>query len=301
MAKDLFSCDLETLTFSDFEAFIDLGLEEGVRIDYKDQVPQAFADHVTSVSNTLGGLLLLGVRRSNRKPVEITGIERKPKSDLKTQLANKIASSIYPRPTFSIAVLPHGSKPSCDVAVVRVEPGAEPPYMFLPDRKVSIRVEDQSCAATLADLEELFRRRASGEDDDVFSHEDRDIFVNATVGDGNSSRAATYFRCWVWPSRPLPIRIDRRVEVMFRNSVARIFPDFHDISIDDRHANWVEVAHTSPTVQNLTARWRLTANGSIGFVFQPYRTDRRAVFLGNVVYDVARFLRGAVTMLQGMR
>jgi hypothetical protein len=86
--------------------------------------------------------------------------------------ARKIVSTVCLRPDFTIGVAPHPSKPDHEVAVVRIEPGTETPYMFTPDRKVSIRVEDQNLSASLTDLEGLFQRRGAPPAAD-FVHEDR--------------------------------------------------------------------------------------------------------------------------------
>lgn len=300
MGKDLFSCDLTTLTFADVEDFVSLAIEEGLRVDYKDQVPQKFGDLSVAFSNTLGGIALLGVRRNNRSPVEITGIAKNKNSDLKTQLTNKIVSTVYPRPGFTIGLAAHPSKSDHEVAVVRIEPGTESPYMFLPERKVSVRVEDQNLSASLADLEGLFQRRGAPPAAD-FAPEDRDIFVEAT-GDHNrgQGRAETWFKCWLWPSRSLNLRIDRRVETFFREAMATAFPEFREIGFADRHGLWTDLAFQAHAVQDFNARWRLTANGSLGFVIQPFHTKKDAILLADVVVDGARFLHYGALLLQAL-
>lgn len=300
MGRDLFSCDLATLTFSDVEDFVALGVEEGLRIDYKDQVPQKLGDISAAFSNTLGGIALLGVRRNNRAPVEITGIGKSKNSDLKTQLTNKIVTTVYPRPDFMIGVAAHPLKPDHEVAVVRIEPGGEPPYMYTPERKVSVRIEDQNMSTSLTDLEVLFRRRGAASSAD-FVPEDRDIFVE-TVGDHNHGqrRAETWFRVWLWPSQSLNLRIDRRIETVFQDAMSTAFPEFREIRLVDRHGTWTDLAFQAHAVQNLNARWRLTANGSLGFVIQPFHTGKDAVLLADVVTDAARFLRSGALLLRAL-
>jgi hypothetical protein len=290
MGKDLFACNLDLLTFSDVEDFVALGVKESVRVDYKDQVPGKFGDIATAFSNTIGGVVVLGVQNNGGLPGAITGITRNAKSDLKTQIANKIVSTVYPRPEFSIGVVVHAATPGNDVAVVRIEEGAETPYMFLPDKKVSVRIEDQNERASLTDLERLFQRRDNGPGAD-FHDEDRSIRVLVTHPETQTQvDAETYLKCWMWPTQSLDLRLDRRIERVFHAVVSKAFSDFKEIEIDDRHGSWTDLAFRSHTVADLNARWRLTSNGSVGFVIQPFHSKFEAILLADVVGDVARFM-----------
>jgi hypothetical protein len=298
MGQDLFSCDLDSLTFSDFEDFIALGIKEGVRVDYKDQVPGKLGDIAAAFANVIGGIAVLGVKNNGGMPGTITGIARNPQSDLKTQIANKIVSTVYPRPVFSIGVVAHGMVPNVDVAVVRVEEGIETPYMFLTDRKVSIRIEDQNERALLPDLERLFQRRNDAPNAE-FGHEDRNIMVWVTHPENQTQvHPETWFKLWLWPTQPLSLRLDRKIERVFQAVVAKAFPDLARIEIDDRHGSWTDLAFKSHSVADLNARWRLTANGSVGFVTQPYHAALEAIPLVDVAGDAARFLASAGELLR---
>lgn len=301
MGRDLFDCDLGSLTFSDVEDFVALGIQEGVRVDYKGQVPQKFGDTATAFSNAIGGVALLGVQNNGGLPGAINGIPRNPRSDLKTQIANKIISTVYPRPAFSIGVVAHGTVPNHEVAVVRIEEGVETPYMFLPDKKVSVRIEDQDERASLTDLERLFQRRAEGPDA-AFSHDDREIMVHIThPEDQTQVHADTWFKLWMWPSQPLDLRLDRRIERAFHAAVSKTFPDFSGVEIDDRHGSWTDLAFRSHTVPDLNARWRLTANGSFGFVVQPFHSKLEEIPLADVVCDAARFMRCGSALMRALQ
>lgn len=295
MGKDLFECDLDTLTFADVEDFVALGIDEGVRVDYKDQVPQRFGDIVTAFSNAIGGVAILGVQNNNGKPGAMTGIPRNARSDLKTQIANKIVSTVFPRPEFSIAVVPH-TTPNVDVAVVRVDEGHETPYMF-DGKKVSVRIADRCDWASLSDLERLFQRKALGEGGHV-ANERRDIRVYTTHPENHTQvTAETFFRCWLWPTQPMGLRLDRHAEAGFRDAVTHAFSDFHGIQIDDRHREWVDLEFHSHTVEDFNARWRLTAAGSVGFVAQPFHSVSGAIHLADVVRDASRFISCGARLL----
>ncbi|MGH9885757.1 MAG: AlbA family DNA-binding domain-containing protein, partial [bacterium] len=299
MMKDLYACDLDRLTFEDVDGFIALDIREGTRIDYKVDVPQDLGDIVCAFSNVIGGLVIVGVEDKDGLPVGMPGVPRQAKSDLKTRLVNKICSTVYPRPIFDIGIVASTADPTRDVAVIRVHEGYETPYIFN-DRKVAVRVGDKCEYASRLDLERLFRRRELGPGaTDV--REDRNIGVLVTHEENQTQVASdTWLKCWLWPTQPLAVRFDRRIEAAFRDVVSRSFPDMTGIEIDDRHGAWVDLRFRSTNVIDLNAHWRLTSSGSIGFVIQPFRTDLQAIPLPNVVQSAARFLLSASVVLQAL-
>jgi len=218
--RDLFTCDLDEVVFEDVLAFVDLDASkdnrpaEGARVDYKQGVPQDLGDVVCAFANGFGGLVFVGVDEEDGKPTAIPGLP-KVRTDLKTRLANQIQSTIQPRPPFSIRVLDMPSDPAREIAIVRVGEGDAPPYIYR--RKVSVRVEDKSEPASLADLERLFRQRA-----DAQAHSERPWpiagLLQSTVADdpnkedGNSHVGKSWARLTIRPERAVPRVLDKRTE-----------------------------------------------------------------------------------------
>ena len=66
-------------TYDDLRMLVENQVPEGLRIDYKLQVPretkdrEEFAKDVAAFANRSGGFLVYGVREENRLPVELVG------------------------------------------------------------------------------------------------------------------------------------------------------------------------------------------------------------------------------------
>ncbi len=296
MATDLYAADLDRLTFDDVSNFVGIGQEEGTRLDYKDQVPQDLGDVVAAFANTYGGLIVLGVSKRTKTPTTIPGIPKK-QADLKTQLTSKIVDTVYPRPLFEVGVASHSNVAGHDVAVIRVYEGYETPYMYLPHKKVSIRVADQCERASLADLEQLFARREN--EPEVTPKTARDLWIQRTKEDrGGNQRSSTFLRLWIWPTRPLNIRLDRNSEERFRE---QLFQDFRDyasgISICDRSAEHVEFLYRSPTADSIEARWRISCDGTFGFATEAVHPKVGGIPLFDVVSEAVTFLKATKNLL----
>jgi len=155
MAKDLFTENLDLVSFSDVEEFLGMNSRiqvrptEGTRLDYKVDDSGDWVDAVAAFANTSGGLLFLGVQsdqRQNNAPVALPGIEFAG-GDIKARLTAKLVSQISPRPEFQMAATPLANDPKRFVVVMRVLEGSYPPYQFAKERdkiRFPIRVQDTS-------------------------------------------------------------------------------------------------------------------------------------------------------------
>src|ERR1035438_3493272 len=107
---NLFSADLDRITFADIEDF--LGLKgpvehrppEGLRIDYKLKEPADFPEAVAAFANTFGGLLFIGVgtvdpvtKQKHNVPLSLPG-ETFTGGDIKARITGKILAQVTPRP-----------------------------------------------------------------------------------------------------------------------------------------------------------------------------------------------------------
>ena len=112
----LFTVDLERdLIFTAIHSFLQLGdaedrrPQEGPRLDFKEDVPGRLGDLVTAYANTFGGLIFLGVKERRRGqivvPEAIVGLGQTHES-VKAKLINIVLTTVQPRPTFSVGVVP---------------------------------------------------------------------------------------------------------------------------------------------------------------------------------------------------
>ena len=172
MAKDLFSGNLELISFTDVEEFLGMSSPvegrptEGTLLDYKVDDSGDWVDAVAAFANTSGGILFFGVqgdRKQNNAPVAMPGILFSG-GDIKARLTSKIVSQVSPRPEFDVVAAPLPTDSSRFVVVLRVREGTYPPYQYTKERdkiRFPIRVQDTSRQATLRDMEYLFGKRGA--------------------------------------------------------------------------------------------------------------------------------------------
>lgn len=159
---NLYYDDLDQLTFEAVENFVAVGEPsaplEGARLDYKVEANAQVAETASAFSNTDGGLILIGVVDEKGVPIKVPGFSLPRRGEPKTHVGNLLADCVRPRLEYDIGVTksPSGTY----LAVVRVEPGAHPPYMFVRGgaNRVLVRTHDSDRKADIRQLEDLFAR-----------------------------------------------------------------------------------------------------------------------------------------------
>lgn len=243
MTLDLYTADIDGVSFSDIEGFlgmsspVELRPTEGVLLDFKVSDGGDWVDSVAAFANTAGGILFLGVdsdKTRNNAPIAVPGIVVAG-GDIKARLTSTLVSRVIPRPEFDLAVLPLPSDPSRVVAIVRVREGQYPPYSWSKSGNRSrfpIRVEDTSRDATLRDLETLFEKRtAFGESTEsrVQSFFTTPLFPQYQEDYESPQRTESGpkpFHTWsIRPRVPLRVRLDRAFHDLVTQIVKKHYPD----------------------------------------------------------------------------
>ncbi len=166
---DLYLDDLESKTYTDkmiledVRALVNSGQREGTLIDYKSDVSEkdTWAPSVAAFANSFGGLIVFGVESKNDQPLRLTGFD--PHGvEMKTKLTSMVINRIQPRPDFAVRVVTHDQDPKKEVALLRVEEGRNPPYMYSKDgqHRVYIRIGAQKVEADYLQLSGLLEKRA---------------------------------------------------------------------------------------------------------------------------------------------
>lgn len=157
---------ISDITFADVEAFCLTQQPEGVRLDYKASPPPDLANHFAAFANTLGGLILLGIKAD-----KATGIPYWPPSRRGMPSALNIEETLVaiardrPYPPVQLEVSPILDNPHLPghcMVVVRVPMSPEAPHT-VEGRKVYERTGSISKAYDLAHIdriEYLFNRRS---------------------------------------------------------------------------------------------------------------------------------------------
>jgi len=175
MPESLFTAPLGTITADDVQAFLDLDLEEGTRLDYKqaeknnDGPPSSMLNVIVAFANTQGGLLVLGVeadKRTNR-PIKREGLTFLKRGSLEEAITSRCYSSIIPPLAPEIGVCPFKSnaslvEPDRAFVVIGVQPSAT--VHSTKENCVLVRVNSECQNADLMTLRFLLEREQKREE-----------------------------------------------------------------------------------------------------------------------------------------
>jgi hypothetical protein len=172
--------EIDQITFDDVDAFCQLRQREGIRLDYKLDVPKDLEKLVASFANTLGGLILLGVDadRKTNEPVWPPTKGMPTKNGIEEQIVAICRDNIYPpvRPQIS-SILDNRYLGGHVLVVVRVDESAEAPHAINNGRRVYERTGNQNRPIDLAQIdriERLLGRRQKIE-------QQREFFVQSAI------------------------------------------------------------------------------------------------------------------------
>src|SRR6185437_16370943 len=98
---NVFPKPFSEVTFSDVEAFCQQGYPESTTLDYKRDIPRELAKHFATFSNTLGGVIIVGVEEDPGSgiPLKWEGVTNNGKL---LERANQFAANVNPLPTYTV-------------------------------------------------------------------------------------------------------------------------------------------------------------------------------------------------------
>ena len=297
--------EISRLSLADVRSFLRLDAPEserpveGFTIDYKESLPSDLGGTVASLSNTYGGLIFIGVRAAKDKqniPTEISGASLG--KDVTARLSDKILSTVRPRPTFEIGVIPVGTSEK-SLAVIRIREGTFPPYEYVQGAtvKIPVRIGDTDRQATVREIETLQRKRenfgqpatdlASRYVDagDLYSTED----VIEGPGAGSEVREVNFHKMVAVPRTSVQFRLDAKFERSFEKLVRGAFPKDRQFSRNFRRAAFYQAERRLPAIGHTHRIWRVWSDGALGFVSSIAQPGGEPV--GDVVADMLFFLR----------
>lgn len=162
----MFNTPLSEITFEHVDRFCGT-FEEGVRVEYKRELPRDIPKVIASFANTVGGICLLGVETepaTNRPKLPIVGMESIP--GIEERLVQSSQTGIYPAVAPAVRVLDVPGQPGRVVVVVKVDESIEAPHAIENSTRVYIRTGSVSQPYELADIariEYLIKRRQEPE------------------------------------------------------------------------------------------------------------------------------------------
>lgn len=168
---NLLNNELDKITFQDVVDLCEAETLESTVLDYKQSVPRDLAKHFATFSNTLGGLIIIGVEEDPKtgKPLKYEGVAFDGKI---VDQIHQFASNVTPFPRYAVHVTDE-IKGKVFV-LIKILEGDQPPYMSNRDLTVWLRTGNISTPLRNPDsreLEQMHRKKSSAK-------KDRDNAVN---------------------------------------------------------------------------------------------------------------------------
>ena len=150
----MFAKPFSEIEFDDIKAFCE-EWTEGIRVEYKQEIPNTIPKIVSSFANTLGGILIFGVETNDNNEAKFP-IEGMPKKNGFEETINDATfNGIYPPVTPEVKVYDVPDKPGNVVVLVRVNESPEAPHAIQNETKVYIRVGSTTQPTKLADIDRI--------------------------------------------------------------------------------------------------------------------------------------------------
>jgi len=161
---NLFNKPINQITYEDVVTFCQLGIGEGVNLDYKEDFPKHLEKSISAFANTNGGMIIIGVKENpDCKPQPpFEGIDHIPK--LEDRIWNIILDNIYPPVFPEIQICPPTQNKT--FIVIRIPESNESPHAILNNTNVYLRTGNRNNPeelATIQKIEWLINRREKSE------------------------------------------------------------------------------------------------------------------------------------------
>ena len=149
-----FNKPFQDVTFADVVKFCEQQHPESTTLDYKQAMPKDLAKHFATFSNTLGGVIIIGVEEDPKTglPLKWEGIANDGKQ---IERINQFAGNVAPLPTFSVRATDDVSGKV--FVLVNILEGDVPPYTTHGDPTVWLRTGNTSTPLRQAERDELAR------------------------------------------------------------------------------------------------------------------------------------------------
>ena len=149
----LFTKSIDEITFEDVEQFI-VNWKEGVRVEYKEDFPTSLPKSVSSFANTLGGVMVLGVKEDNQVQAHsIIGLAKV--TGIKEKVIDSSVNGIYPSVLPDVKVIDLPADPSKVVVVIKISESDLAPHAIQNSTKIPIRQENITQIIVDADIDRI--------------------------------------------------------------------------------------------------------------------------------------------------
>jgi len=302
---DLYSDDIEDQRIHSDEAIlrevrvlVTSGQREGSTLDYKKEISPKdnWPETAAAFANTFGGLIVFGVEGKLDQPRTLTGFNSN-EGETRTRITSTLISRIQPRPNFHVRVVSLDSNSNREIAVLRVQEGVRPPYMYSKEdqHRIYVRVGAQKAEADYLQLSALLEKRNATRPTEFVSIEHlvgpaTRLNVHRPV-DSNIASPDWYRFLLIPAESSVTRRINREVESEFQQCLEQIYPVSDSLS---QTAMRTESAtfYRRGTGNGNEQRFAVTREGLLGFLTHACVEDNsRAHFVtADFCRDLAEFL-----------
>jgi len=149
----LFTKEIEKITYQDVVDFCSQKYKESIHLDYKQNINKGLVKTIAAMTNTWGGLIVIGVEDEDSKP-KIPAIGLPYKEHLREQINNLILGNITPPLFPEIQVCPSEDGKTAFI-IVRVPQSNLTPHGIKNNTKVYIRTDTSNEPEELATIDRI--------------------------------------------------------------------------------------------------------------------------------------------------
>lgn len=230
----MFAKPVGNLKFSNVESFCKR-FGEGVRVEYKENMPKNIPKTISAFANTLGGILILGVKtdKNNRAIIPIEGMKKQ--QGIEEKITDSSLHGIYPAVLPEVKIIDVPNMGNRIVVVVEVHESIEAPHAIENSTRVYIRTGSQSQPYELAEIDRIEymlkrRQKPLEKKKRLLSMAENRYVMNRQVQQQTVAKLSTLqiVVSVAFPYQPLISleHLDRFVRNIPREDPARLFNDY---------------------------------------------------------------------------
>jgi hypothetical protein len=296
----LFTKNIGEIQFDDISNFVDIRLREDLRLDYKEDFPTDLAKTVIAFANTVGGIILIGVKanRNTNQPEQIPGIVLS--AGLEERVTNITMSNIEPPISPEVKVCPYKSNAGLTqndraVVVIRVSQSDIAPHYDSRSNAIWIRNHNTCNQASLDVIERLLERRDKGNLlREGMEQEANQVRNNVLPGFPLTNGRLGYYEIRLSPSYPLKINFNKSTDDFLREQIESI----HRINEASPKLSGIDFMYRNHAANRPIRFFSFSRNGFLIHIEPLEMPTQDEVYGERVIQILAKMLRASVRIYE---
>jgi hypothetical protein len=296
----LFTKNIGEIQFSDISNFVGIRLREDRKLDYKEDFPTDLAKTVIAFANTVGGIILIGVKanKNTNQPEEIPGIPLS--AGLEEKVTNITMSHIEPPISPEVKVCPFKSNAGLTqddraVVVIRVSQSDIAPHSDSHSNAIWIRNHSTCNQASLDVIERLLERRDKGAllREEMEQGADQ-VVTNALPGFPLTNGRIRYYEIRLLPLYPLKITFNKSTDDFLRGQIGSIC-SINEVSLKPGGIDFISRNQTTNRPRRF---FSFSRNGFLVHIEPLEMPTPDEVYAERVIQILAKMLRASVRIYE---